>query len=187
MLSASQLRAGTVFEEKGQYFLVLFYEHIKMGRGSGNVKVKVRNLKTGAVIEKSFITGARVAEVVLVRKKVQYLYRNDEGYHLMDTQNFEQFTLNTHLIGKSEKFLKEGIELTLLAIDDEPLSIELPKILEYKVLTTGGSARGNTVGATYKDAVLENGLTVKVPLFIQTGEIIRVDTRTGDYIARAAK
>lgn len=185
MISVTELGAGTVFEERGQYFLVLSYEHIKMGRGSGNVKVKVKNLTTGATIEKSFITGARVNEASLDRKKVQYLYRDGAGFHFMDNASYEQFSLLARLVGDFAPYLKEGMEITLFAVDDQPMYIELPKIVEYKVMQTGGAARGNTVGASYKDAVLENGLTVKVPLFIKSDEVIRVDTRTGDYVERA--
>ncbi|MBI2327349.1 elongation factor P [Candidatus Curtissbacteria bacterium] len=185
MISVTELRAGTVFEDRGEYFLVLSYEHIKMGRGSGTVKVKVKSLNTGSTIEKSFITGAKVKEVNLERKKVQFLYRDGQGYHLMDTVSFEQFTVDERLVGELAPYLKDGLDLVLFAIDDKPMYIEIPKILEYKVVQTGGSSRGNTVGASYKDAQLENGLMVKVPLFIENGEVIRVDTRTGDYVERA--
>ncbi|KKS04875.1 MAG: Elongation factor P [Candidatus Curtissbacteria bacterium GW2011_GWA2_41_24] len=99
--------------------------------------------------------------------------------------SYDQFAVDKRLVEDMAKFLKEGMELTLFAVADKPLYIEIPKILEYKVAQTGGSARGNTVGATYKDAVLENGLTVKVPLFIKIGEVVRVDTRIGEYVERA--
>ncbi len=185
MISVTELRAGTVFDDKGEYFLVLQYEHIKMGRGSGTVKVKVKNLTTGATIEKSFTTGARVNEAGLDRKKVQYLYRDEEGFHFMDTASYEQFSLGDRLVSDFAPYLREGLEVTLFAIGEDPMYIEIPKILEYRVTQTGGSARGNTVGAAQKDAVLENGLTVKVPLFIKSEEMIRVDTRTGQYVERA--
>ena len=165
--------------------MVLSYEHIKMGRGSGTVKVKVKSLNTGSTIEKSFITGARVQDVNLARKKAQYLYSDSQGYHLMDTETYDQFTIKRSLVEGVAKFLKDGLELTLFAACDKPLYIEISKILEYRVIQTGGAARGNTVGAAQKDAVLENGLTIKVPLFIKNGEIIRVDTRTGNYVERA--
>jgi len=185
MISVTELRSGTVFVDHSQHFLVLTYEHIKMGRGSGTVKVRVRNLDTGATIDKSFGTGARVQEANLSRRKCQYLYRDGQGCHLMDIDSYEQFTVSQSLIGDLAKFLKEGMELTLFVIEDKPLYVEIPKIVEYKVTQTGGSARGNTVGASFKDAVLENELTVKVPLFIKNGEIIRVDTRSGEYVERA--
>jgi len=184
MISVTELRAGTVFAEKGEYSLVLSYDHVKMGRGSGNVKVKVKNLSTGATIEKSFQTGARVNEASLVRKKVQYLYTDSE-VHVMEIVTFDQFAFDKKLISDSAKYLKEGMEITLAIVDDKPLFVEIPKIVDYKISQTGGAARGDTVGASYKDAVLENGLVVKVPLFIKQGELIRVDTRSGEYVERA--
>ena len=194
MVNVTELRSGTVFFDQGpsfaktsedkQYFLVLSYDHIKMGRGSGNVKVKVKNLSTGATIEKSFQTGARVNEASLVRKKVQYLYTDSE-VHVMEIVTFDQFAFDKKLISDSAKYLKEGMEITLAIVDDKPLFVEIPKIVDYKISQTGGAARGDTVGASYKDAVLENGLVVKVPLFIKQGELIRVDTRSGEYVERA--
>lgn len=185
MISVTDLRSGVVFEERGEYYLVLTYEHIKMGRGRGTIKVKVRNLASGSTIDKSFITGARVDEANLERKKVQYLYRDGQGFHFMDMVTFDQFLLPDRLVGDYATYLKEGLEIVLFAVGDKPFYIELAKIVDYKVSQTGGSARGNTVGAAQKDAILENGLRVKVPLFINNGETIRVDTRTGTYVERA--
>lgn len=185
MISVTDLRAGTVFEDQGQYLLVLSYEHIKMGRGSGTVKVKVRNLESGATVDKTFNTGARVPDANLARRKAQYLYRDNRAFHLMDMASFDQFEIDQKIVGDSAKFLKENMEVTLFSVGEKPLYIEIPKIVDYKITQTGGSARGNTAGAAQKDAVLENGLTVKVPLFIQTGETIRVDTRSGQYVERA--
>ncbi len=185
MINVTELKAGKVFEDQGQYLLVLSYEHIKMGRGSGNVKVKVKNLTTGSTVEKSFITGARVQEAELERNKVQYLYKDGAGFHFMDTASYEQFDISDKIVGEYGPYLKEGLELTLFTIDDKPVYIELPKILDYKVTQTAGAAKGNSVGATQKEALLENGLKVKVPLFINNGEVIRVDTRDGSYVERA--
>ncbi len=185
MISVTDLRAGVVFEDRGEYFLVLSYDHIKMGRGSGTVKVKVRNLSTGATIDKSFVTGARVEEANLERKKASYLYQDGQGYHLMDILSFEQFTIDRRLVEDMARFFKEGMEITLFAVGDKPLYVEIPKIIEYKIAQTGGSARGNTVGASYKDALLENGLSVKVPLFIKVGESIKVSTQSGEYAGRS--
>ena len=184
MISVAELRSGKVFVEQGQYLLVLSYEHIKVARGSGTVKVKVQNLETGANVEKSFTTGAKVADVNLERKKVQYLYR-DRELHVMDMNTFEQFMLDLKFVEDIAKFLKEGMEIILFSVDDKPLYVEIPKIIDYKIMQTGGAARGNTVGSSFKDAVMENGLVVKVPLFIKNGEMIRVDTKRGEYVERA--
>jgi len=185
MISVTELRAGAVFEDRGEYFLVLTYKHIKMGRGGGTIKVKVRNLTSGANVEKSFPNGARVQDVILERKKVQYLYRDGVGFHFMDIVSYEQFQLPDRLVSDYVPYLKEGLEVLLFAVGDKPMYIEIPKILEYKVTQTGGAARGNTVGAAQKDALCENGLSVKVPLFVKNGDVIRVDTRTGTYVERA--
>ena len=185
MISVTELRSGTLFEDKGSFFLVLSYEHSKIARGSGNVKVRVRNLETGATIEKTFNTGARVADANLTRKKAQYLYGDNQGFHFMDPVSYEQFTVDRKLVEDFAKYLKEGMDLNLLAVDEKAVGVEIPKIMDYKIAQTGGSARGNTVGAAQKDAVLENNLVVKVPLFIKSGEVVRVDTRTGQYVERA--
>lgn len=184
MISVTELRSGSVFEEKSDYFLVINYEHSKIARGSGTVKVKVKNLSTGAIIDKTFTTGARVQEASLDRKKVQYLYM-DETAHVMSMSNYEQFNIEKRLIEDFVKFLKEGMEIELFSVGSRPLFIQIPKIVDYEVKQAGGDARGNTVGAAQKDAVMENGLSVKVPLFIKTGEVIRVDTRSGEYVERA--
>ena len=184
MISVTELRTGAVFEDQGQYFLVVSYEHTTIARGSGNVRVKVKNLSTGGTIEKSFNTGARVTEASLDRKKVQYLY-SDSKVYVMDMETYEQTVLDKRLVSEVAKFLKEGLEIELFSVEDKPLYIQIPKIVDYKVSQTGGSSRGNTVGASQKDALLENGLTVKVPLFIKSGEVVRVDTRTGEYVERA--
>lgn len=185
MISVTELRSGIVFEENGQYLLVISYEHIKIGRGSANVKVKVRNLTTGAITDKSYITGAKVADVQLTRNKVQFLYKDSNGFNVIDNSNFEQSVLPERIVSSDAPYLKEGLEFLLFTVDNKPLYIELPKILDYKVVQTAGSVKGNTAGAAQKEAVLENGLSVKVPLFIKTGDVIRVDTRDGSYVERA--
>lgn len=184
MISVTDLRSGVVFEEQGKFFLVMTYEHIKVARGTGTIRVKVQNLESGANIDKTFSTGARVVDVVVDRKKVQYLYK-DSLVHVMDMESYDQFPVELKLVADIAKYLKEGMEIILFSVDEKPLYVEIPKIVDYTVTQTGGSARGNTVGASYKDAVMENGLTVKVPLFIKNGEVIRVDTRSGDYVERA--
>lgn len=185
MISVTELKPGTVYEEIGQYLLVMSYEHIKIGRGSANVKVKVKNISSGAITEKSYITGAKVNDVQLTRNKVQFLYKDNAGFNVIDNSTFEQFVIPESVISDDAPFLKEGLEFLLFAIEDKPLYIELPKILDYKVVQTAGAVRGNSVGATQKEAVLENSLKVKVPLFIKVDDIIRVDTRDSSYVERA--
>lgn len=184
MISVTNLRTGTAFEDEGQIYQVLSYEHLKLGRGSANVKVKVKNLKTGAITEKSFISGAKVQEVSLKKLKVQYLYQDNLGGHFMDTKTFEQFAIGRQKLGDRLKFLKEGMEVDLLFYEEEPLFCFLPLKIEFKVGETGPDIRGNSATNIFKEAILENGLKVKVPLFIKAGDRVLVDTQTGEYVER---
>lgn len=184
MLNATELRNGTVFKDENQIYQVINYEHIKTGRGSGNIKVKVRNLKTGSIVERSFITGARVEEAAVEKRKAQYLYQDGEAFYFMDPESFEQFPLSTEILGSAAKYLKEGLEVTLLVLDDQALTIELPNSIVYQITETGPGEKGNTVSNVYKDAVLDNGLVVKVPMFMKVGEKIKVDTRSAEYVER---
>lgn len=184
-LNATELRNGTVFQEAGNLFQVLNYEHIKMGRGSGTIKVKVRNLKSGSVVEKSFITGARVESADVEKKKAQFLYQDEQSYNFMDPVTFEQFAINASVLGESARFLKEGGEVNLVVFDGEAIGVELPNSIIYEISETGPGEKGNTVSNVYKEATLDNGLIVKVPMFIKVGDKIKVDTRTGEYVERA--
>jgi len=183
-LNVNELRNGIVFKEGNNIFQVLSYDHVKMGRGSGNVKVKVKNLRSGAVTEKSFITGARVDEANVEKKKAQFLYRDGDSFNFMDPVSFEQFTLNASSLGEQVKYLKDGLEVVLIVSEDEALGLELPNSLVYEIAETGPGERGNTVSNVYKEATLENGLVVKVPMFIGVGEKVKVDTRSGQYVER---
>lgn len=188
-LNVTDLRNGTFYKEGKDILLVLTYEHVKTGRGSGNIKVKVRNLRTGSVVEKSFITGARVDEANVEKKKAQFLYRDGDppagGFNFMDSQSFEQFSISSQVIGNQAKYLKDGLEVLLIVSEGEALGLELPMSLVYTVSETGPGEKGNSVSNVYKDATLDNGLVVKVPMFVSIGEKIKVDTRTGSYIERA--
>src|SRR3990167_1649270 len=182
MLNATDLKNGAVFKEDNQIFQVVNYEHIKMGRGSGTIKVKVRNLKTGSTTEKSFITGARVEEANVEKKKAQFLYRDGDNFAFMDPVSFEQFSVSSQVLGESAKYLKDGLEVILLVLDEEALAIELPITLVYTIEETGPGERGNTISNVYKDATLDNGLLSKVPMFMKVGEKVKIDTRTGQYV-----
>lgn len=184
MINVNDLRAGRVFAEDNNFFQVLTYEHIKTGRGGGNIKVKVRNLKTGAIVEKSFNTGARVDEGNVEKKAALYLYKDSQGYCFMDPASFEQFTLNLSVVGEQGRYLKDGMEVNLITTGEEALGIELPNTLVYTITDTGPSEKGNTVSNVYKEAELDNGLIVKVPMFMKIGEKIKVDTRSGEYVER---
>ncbi|MBI2018600.1 elongation factor P [Candidatus Daviesbacteria bacterium] len=183
-LNVNELRNGTFFKEGSTIFQVLLYEHVKTGRGSGNIKLKVRNVRSGAVLEKSFITGARVDEADVEKKKAQFLYKDGDSFNFMDPQTFEQFSLSSSVLGEQAKYLVDGLEITLVVGEGEALGLELPMSLVYEVAETGPGERGNTVSNVYKEAILDNGLVVKVPMFLKAGEKVKVDTRTGTYIER---
>lgn len=184
MISVTDLRAGVVFEEQGQLFQVVSYEHIKMGRGSANIKVKVKNVRSGTTVEKSFINGAKVNDVSVFKKDVQFLYKDTDSAYFMNPTTFEQISIPLGIMGSDVFYLKEGENFNISFLEDEALSINLPPKMDFKVVETAAGVKGNSATNVFKDAVLENGLTAKVPLFIQEGDKIRVDTRTGAYSER---
>ncbi len=185
MLNVTDLRAGATFKDQGNLWEVQSYQHIKMGRGSANIKIKARNLRTGATIEKSFISGARVEEVEVEKKKAQFLYLDSEGAHFMDQSSFEQFSLPRTLLAAESSFLKEGEEYDLVVAEGETLGLELPRNMILTVAETGPGVKGDTVSSAFKSAVLENGMDIQVPLFIKVGDKIKVDTRSGQYLERS--
>jgi elongation factor P len=184
MLNVTELRAGTVFDDQGNLFQVLSYEHIKMGRGSANIKVKVKNLRSGSTTEKSFINGARVNDVQVLKKDLQYLYKDDDTAYFMDSQTFDQVSVPLRLVDEPA-FLKEGDSYNISFREDEALAVNFPPKLEFKVIETGPATKGNSATNVFKDAILENGYKTKVPLFINENDTVRIDTRTGAYSERA--
>lgn len=187
-LNVTELRNGTFFKEGNNILQVLAYEHIKMGRGSGTIKVKVRNVRTGSVIEKSFITGARVDEANVEKKKAQFLYRDSDSpageFNFMDPISFEQFSIPASTLGNQAKYLKDGLDVMLIVSEGEALGLELSNSLIYEIAQTGPGEKGNTVSNVFKEATLDNGLVVKVPMFASVGDKVKVDTRSGEYIER---
>ncbi|MBI2074878.1 MAG: elongation factor P [Candidatus Levybacteria bacterium] len=180
MISVNELRSGTFYTDQGQIFQVLSFEHIKMGRGSANIKVKVQNVRTGSITDKSFINNAKVEDINIRKRPMQFLYKDSEIANFMDPQTFEQVEIPLKVLIGYE-FLKEGETFTVSFYADEPLALLLPPKMELKVADTGPSLRGNSATNIYKDAILENGVKTKVPLFIEAGDKIKVDTRTGTY------
>ena len=184
MIGVTELRAGTIFEENGNLLQVLSYEHIKMGRGSANIKVRVKNLRSGATIEKSFINGAKVNDVAVLKKDLQYLYKDKENVYFMNPKTFEQVSIPLRVIDGYE-YLKEGEIYSVSFLRDEPLSLNLPPKVVLEVYETAPGVKGNSATTVFKDAILENGLKTKVPPFIKIGDKVRIDTRTGAYTEKA--
>jgi elongation factor P len=169
----------------GELWSVLEYTHLKLGRGSAQVRMKMRNVKTGTTVERTFQAGEKFRRAHLDRKTVQYLYRDDGVYHFMDTQTFEQTAINREQLGDVANYLKDGQMLELLTYQDQPLGADLPPSVELEVVTTDPGLRGDTATAGTKPATLETGLVIQVPLFVNEGDRVRVDTRTGQYLERA--
>lgn len=184
MMVVQDIRNGTTFLLDGQPWLGLKYEHVKMGRGSATIRIKAKNLLTGTTVEKSFINSARVEEINTARRPMQYLYKDGQNYIFMDPKDYEQIEISGQVIGSSGDYLKEGVLVNILFWEDRPLWIELPPKMDFKVIETDPGVKGNSAANMYKTAKLDNGLTVRVPLFIEEGEQIVVDTRDGSYVER---
>lgn len=184
MISVTDLKSGIAYEEEGQILQVISYEHIKMGRGSANIKVKVRNLLSGAILEKSYINGANVKDIFLESRQLQFLYKDSDKAYFMDGRTYEQIEVPlTSLAG--HEFLIEGDNAIVQMHDGKALSLQLPPKVTLKVSDTAPGVKGNSASNVYKDATLENGMKVRVPLFINTGDSVVVDTRDGSYTKRA--
>lgn len=180
MISVTDLRRDATFKDQNEIYQVLTYEHVKMGRGTANVKLKVKNLKTGAITQKSFISGAKVEEIKLAKKELQFLYKDKIWAVFMDPVTFEQINISLKILPEHQ-FLKEGEMFGVSFLSEEPLALNLPAKMEFRIAETGPAVRGNSATNVYKDAILENGLKTKVPLFIKIGDKVLIDTKTGDY------
>lgn len=193
-INVTDLKGGTAFLHYGKPYQVIKYNLIKLGRGSATVRVTARNLETGGVEEIAYQSNTNVDEANTSKRKLQYLYKDGSTAYFMDPANFEQIEIPLAVLADQISYIKEGEQFTVLFWDPSTgsgspraLSVDLPPKVVLKVAETDPGVKGNSASNIYKPAVLENGLKTKVPLFIQTGEKIRVDTRTGDYIERANK
>jgi len=184
MIDVNELRKGTTFELDGALFKVLDYEHHKPGRGKATIRIKARNMRTGTTLDKSFISGDRVNDVRLDYHNVQYLYSDGELYHFMDLETYEQPAIATDILGDTVYYLKEGLEVKLTFYQGEPLDIELPTSVDLLVTQAGIAVRGDTATGVTKKVTTETGVEVQVPNFVEEGDIIRVDTRSGAYVTR---
>ena len=183
-IGVTELRKGVTFEDGGDLFRVLEYQHIKMGRGSATIRLKLRNLRTGANLERTFPNGGVVNDIRLDNREVQYLYSDSDAYHFMDNENYEQFAITEDTLGDAVKYLKEGMTLELSLYEGRAISIDLPTTVDLKIVETAPGFKGDTASGGGKPATLETGLVVTVPFFVNQGDTICVDTRTNDYVTR---
>jgi elongation factor P len=184
MIDVNELRKGVTFELDGGLFKVLEYSHNKTGRGNASIRVRARNLLTGANIDKTFQSGDRVQDARLDFHNVQYLYTDSEFFHFMDNETFEQPAIKGDLLGEDALYLKAGMEVKLTFYKGQPLDIELPTSVDLEVTEAEVAVRGDTATGVSKKVTTETGLQVQCPQFVKVGDVIRVDTRTGEYVTR---
>jgi len=185
LASTADFRNGMVLEIDNALVSIVEFQHVKPGKGSAFVRTKLKNVLTGAVVDRTFRAGEKVNEVRLDRKPLQYLYGDGQLYHFMDITTYEQFPVSGKMIGDQVKYLKENLEVTGVFQGDTILGVELPFFVELQVVETDPGVRGDTASGGSKPAKLESGAIINVPLFIEVGNTIRVDRRTNEYLERA--
>jgi len=184
MISTGDLRKGVTIELDGELWQILDYHHIKMGRGSAQVRITLRNVKRGQTVERSFQAGTKWPRAQLENRPVQFLYRDGDDFHFMDTETYDQFMLGADALGDATQYLKDGMTVDRTAYQGETIGIELPVSVDLLVTSSEPGFAGDTAQGARKPATLETGLVVQVPLFVSEGDTIRVDTRTGEYQTR---
>lgn len=185
MLGINEIKTGKNIVLDGMPFVVLYHEHSKTGRAGSVLRTRLKNLATGAVLEKTFQGSEAVSEADITKSKAQYIYKENDSYFFMDNESFEQFSLSKDILGDSIKYLKEGMEITLLNFNGSAINIELPVKMVLEVIETPPGIKGNTVSTGGKVATLETGLKVNIPLFVNQGDKIIINTEKGEYVSRA--
>lgn len=184
MATTADFRNGMVLDIEGTLFSIVEFLHVKPGKGGAFVRTKLKNVLSGAVLDKTFRAGEKVTEVRLESRAMQYLYNDGSHYYFMDSKTFEQFPVSEQVIGDQVEYLKENLEVHGLFQGDSPLVVELPFFIELKIMETDPGLRGDTASGGTKPAKLESGATVNVPLFLNVGDVIKVDRRTNEYLER---
>jgi elongation factor P len=184
MIDTGDIRKGSTFEQDGRLLKVIDFSHNKQGRGSAQLRMTLRDLRTGSLTQQTVMAGTKFTSVRLERSHVQFLYRDGDAFHFMNTETFDQILLMESTIGEAASYLRESDIIDVLTYEDEPIDIELPTSVTLTVTQTDPGFKGDTATGGTKPASLETGLTVNVPLFVSEGDRIKVDTRTGSYIER---
>ena len=185
MISTNDFKTGVTVEIDGDAWQVVEFQHVKPGKGAAFVRAKMRNLCTGAVVERTFNAPERLPKAIVERKDMQYLYEADGTYVFMDNETYDQIELNKDQLGNAINFLKENMDVKIISFKERILGVELPNTVELTVVETEPGIKGDTATGGSKNAKMDTGYVVKVPLFINEGDVLQIDTRTGDYIARA--
>lgn len=185
MITAGDFRNGATFEMDGSVYSIIEFQHVKPGKGAAFVRTKIRNVITGAVVERTFSPDEKYPTAFVERKDMEYLYNDGDLYYFMDNETYEQAPINSSILGDSFKFVKENMVCKVLSYKGDVFGVEPPNFVELEVTHTEPGVKGNTATNTLKPATVETGAEVRVPLFINEGEMIRIDTRTGEYMERA--
>ena len=185
MISTNDFKTGVTVEIDGDAWQVVEFQHVKPGKGAAFVRAKMRNLCTGAVVERTFNAAERLPKAIVERKDMQYLYEADGTYVFMDNETYDQIELNKDQLGNAINFLKENMDVKIISFKERILGVELPNTVELTVVETEPGIKGDTATGGSKNAKMETGYVVKDPLIINEGDVLQIDTRTGDYIARA--
>lgn len=185
MISTADFRKGAKVEYKGEPFEIVDFQHSKVGRGGAVVRTKLRNMRTGAILDDTFRSGDKFDQPALEQRQMQYLYEQDGLHYFMDMESYEQTPLTKDQLGASIKYLKDNMIVELLTYKGDPMTVEVPMFVELTVAETEPSFRGDTASGSTKPAKMETGLVIRVPFHIQIGDVLKIDTRTDDYIEKA--
>ncbi|MFA5184505.1 MAG: elongation factor P [Patescibacteria group bacterium] len=186
MLNFNEIKTGRVIKLNGEPFIIIKTDHHKMGRGGAVLKVKCRNLINGNILERTYQGAEKAEEAETETKKANFMYKDKEEAYFMDNTNYEQFNLPLEEIGESAQFLKEGVDVDVLYFESRPVSVSLPIKMEFKVTSAPPSVKGNSAGNVNKQVEIETGALISVPLFINEGDVIRINTDTSEYVERAS-
>jgi len=185
MLNFNEIKTGRVIKVSGQPFVIIKTDHHKMGRGGAVLKIKCRNLINGAILEQTYQGAEKAEEAETETKKANFMYKDKDQANFMDNISFEQFSLRLEDIGESTQFLKEGVDVDVLYFEDRPVSVSLPVKMDFKVTSAPPGVKGNSAGNVNKQVEIETGAVINAPMFINEGDIIRINTDTGEYVERA--
>lgn len=185
MISASDFRNGVTFEDEGQLLQVIEFQHVKPGKGAAFVRTKLRNIITGSTVEKTYNPNDKMPKAHIEKSELEYLYNDGNLYYFMDTETYEQMPLGEEKLQDALKYIKENMKVTVLSYKGNVFGVEPPTFVELKIIQTEPGYKGDTATGATKPAIVETGATVKVPLFIEEGNVIKIDTRTGEYMERA--
>jgi elongation factor P len=185
MISSNEFRTGTTIELDGDVFSVVEFQHVKPGKGAAFVRTKLKNVKTGGVVERKFNAGERVPKARIERREMQFLYKEGDNFIVMDTQNYEQFSLTAQQIGDGVKWIKENMSLGAVFFQENVIGVDIPNSVQLAVAETEPGVKGDTATGGTKPATLETGAVVNVPFFVNIGDVLIIDTRTGSYVQRA--